>query len=132
MEGTWEKMLIRDAEGNSTETQQEQQLEEPEAGLQGKKNRFKRKGIGEWAECLSRKAKKKAKLGKGKEKTAKYRKGVLCERLVAGPLQLIPNSLRHLNNIWTHFTIDTGLADNPTVTSILETKFRPQPGSLVG
>lgn len=41
-----------------------------------RKNRFKRKGIGEWIECLSRKAKKKAKLGKGREKTAKYRKGV--------------------------------------------------------
>lgn len=32
MEGTWEEVLIRDTEGNSTETQQEQQLEEPEAG----------------------------------------------------------------------------------------------------
>lgn len=63
----------------------------------------KKKGIGEWTEYLSRKAKEKAKLGKGREETAKYRKGVLCERLEAGPLQLIPNSLRHLNNIWTAF-----------------------------
>lgn len=44
MEGTWEEMLIRDAEGNSTETQQEQQFEEPEAGQETKQDSRKGKG----------------------------------------------------------------------------------------
>lgn len=59
MESTWEEVLIRNAEGNSTEAQQEQHFEEPETGEDGERKPGSGEKAKENEECLWGKAKSK-------------------------------------------------------------------------
>lgn len=66
MESTWEEVLIRNAEGNSTEAQQEQQFEEPETGED-------RENLAQ----VKRQRRMKSASG-GRQRANKYSKGAQC------------------------------------------------------